>query len=246
MFFENSTYRCIYLSSSIPGKTLTSFVVSKWFSIDLAVRDRSAKNFQPRPIPSSPAVFSSFPKLKVAWSSPSEKSADGGRHRANGRPPRTATLQLASYRIKNQTNARAKVGVPIRAQASAEYWKCYFTLFGCWAVSNPLQLPHLFTRLSDLAPSTLSTTDRLSTLSALPAFLSFRSLSLSPFPSFSLTLVRAEHVYTHRRIRVLHVHTIDSSPSISTLFLLSAATPVTVNNCVNSLRGYATDLQAEN
>lgn len=72
------------------------------------------------------------------------------------------------------------------------------------------------------------------------------ALSLSPFPSFSLTLVRAEHVYTHRRIRVLHVHTIDSSPSISTLFLLSAATPVTVNNCVNSLRGYATDLQAEN
>lgn len=84
--------------------------------------------------------------------------------------------------------------------------------------------------------------------STLHAFLPF-SLSLSSrcfSPSFSLTVVRAVDVYTHRRIRVLHVRTIDSSPSISTLFLLSAATPVTVNNCVNSLRGYATDLQAEN
>lgn len=57
------------------------------------------------------------PKLKVAWLS--RKNLGGWMTRQ--RPTSHDLHNSPSYRIKNQTDARAKVRVPIRAQASAEY-----------------------------------------------------------------------------------------------------------------------------
>lgn len=127
------------------------------------------------------------------------------------------------------------------AQAPSEYWKCYFALSGCWAASNALQLPHLFACLSDRAPSTLSWWT--------PRFFHLTFSFLSPLFLRSFCAVSTDYLehWTFTRIDEFpfYMYARSIRPSISTLFLLSSATPVTVNNRANNLRGRATDLPAK-
>lgn len=82
---------------------------------------------------------------------------------------------------------------------------------------------------------TLSLYLYLSLILFFPLFL--LSFSPSSLSRFSLSPTRTTDVYTHRRLRVyLFVRSI-RRPSISFRFSYRSVAPVTVNNCINNLRG---------